>query len=138
MTRTTTTLLTLLAAGLLAAPAHAADHLKCYTVKDPAPKAAYVVNLTPSGGTFPQESGCVVKVPAKLICSPVDKVITAGNPPGAPGGQPFDAPMFCYKLKCPKGKVPDQTGFDQFGNRQMVIKAPGMPCTPGQSPKSGS
>ena len=54
------------------------DHLKCYKIRDPQPKATYAANL---GGLTP-EPGCVIKVPARMACVPSTK--TNVQPPCGP------------------------------------------------------
>src|SRR5207244_13601161 len=65
--------------------AQVSDHLKCVKVKDPLAKAAYNVDLSGLG----PNTGCVVKVPGKLLCVETAKTVTGGPvPPGAAPGNP--------------------------------------------------
>src|SRR5215813_12166606 len=75
------------------------DHLKCYKIKDHAAKAPYTATLTPGAPPFTAETGCLVKVPAKMLCVDVTKSNVSPAPPGAaPGAQA--GTFLCYKLKC--------------------------------------
>ena len=62
--------------------ASAGDHLNCFKVKDPLPKQAFSNVTLISNTGRPTESGCLIKVPAKVCCDAVDKL---GVPP-QPGG----------------------------------------------------
>jgi len=79
----TTTLLLLFAATAGAQ----ADHLQCFKIKDTVAKVKYTANLTPTDTNFPVANGCIVKVPAKLLCVDVQKAIVVGSPPGAGAGR---------------------------------------------------
>jgi hypothetical protein len=111
------------------------DHLKCYRIKDPALKTVYLADLLPDQQPpFSVERGCKVKVPAKLFC--IDVVKTNVQPPPAqsvPGTTTHD--FLCYKIACPKG-TPFPTAplmvKDQFGQREVTIKKPGLLCTPAE------
>src|SRR5262245_45551784 len=105
----TTTLLLLFAATAGAQ----GDHLQCFKIRDSVQKTTYAVTLAPTDNTFPVAAGCVVRMPAKLLCVPVVKTITPGDPPGAEAGQPAQK-YLCYKVKCPKA-TPTATIHDQFG-----------------------
>jgi hypothetical protein len=89
-----------------------ADHLKCYTAKDPLQKATYTADL----GGLTAEPGCLIKLPAKLTCVPATKenvrpVPPGGGPTGTPNG------FNCYTLKCPRTTPPSVPAEDQFGSR---------------------
>ena len=103
-----------------------ADHLLCYKIKDPAPKAAYTADL--SAGTL---VGCRIRVPARVACVGVDKTNVSPAPPGAPPGPPAAAAYFCYKVKCPK-QPPSATApsRDQFGVRSTTFLKPATLCAP--------
>src|SRR5262245_17855229 len=73
------------------------DHLKCYKVRDPAPKQPYTADL---GGLVP-EPGCTIKVPAVVACVPATKTNVQPSPPGN-GGSGTPNAFACYKVKCPK------------------------------------
>jgi len=102
------------------------DHLKCYPIKDSAPKAQYVADLD---GLSPQ-TGCRIKVPAKMLCVETSKQNV--NPP-APGGGPSGTPagdFACYKVKCPHGVLPPVYVTDQFGSRMVTPKPAKLVCVP--------
>jgi hypothetical protein len=100
------------------------DHLKCYKIKDPT-KAQYTTDLVPlQRPPFNVETGCVVKVPAKLFCIPVQKTNVQPNPPGAANGTNAQD-YLVYKVKCPdvavvKGGMPLPV-VDQFGPRTVLV-----------------
>jgi hypothetical protein len=104
------------------------DHLLCSRVKDPAPKAAYVASLTPSGPELPGAAGCIIKVPAKQLCVDVTKTDVSPPPPGAPSGAPAQR-YLCYKTKCPRQDV-QVPAMDQFGSRVVLVVKPGLVCAP--------
>src|SRR5213078_2305612 len=66
--------------GMLASPAAAQipDHLKCYKVKDTAPKSVYTADL---GGLI-AEPQCSIKVPGSLLCVEATKTNLSQTPPG--------------------------------------------------------
>src|SRR5436190_605416 len=101
MTRAFVTTLVLLFAATAGAQA---DHLQCFKVKDATPKASYTATLTPTDGGFPVAPGCIVRVPAKMLCIDVQKTITQGTPPGAGPGNAAQK-YLCYKMKCPKAAL---------------------------------
>jgi hypothetical protein len=107
----------------------ALDHLKCYKIKDSAEKATYTADLTAGFTDFPNDTGCQVKVPAKLLCNVVSKENVSPAPPGAPFGQFLDQLVLCYKLKCPKGEL-EHNVEDQFGERIMSVGSSKLLCTP--------
>jgi hypothetical protein len=139
--RTSVVLGVLVAACLVVPPAaHAQfDHLKCYKVKDKGlAKAKYSADLVPrQTGTFPLEQGCVISVPAKMLCIDVNKTNVTPNPPGAPAGTAAQN-YLCYKMKCPKSTISDIPVSDQFGSRLISVKKPGLLCAPAQGPASPS
>jgi hypothetical protein len=105
--------------------AQPADHLKCYKVKDPQPKAFYTADL----GGLVAEPGCTIKVPALMACVPATKTNVAPAPPGT-GGSGAPGAFGCYKVKCPKADLPAIALNDQFGSRTVTPKAPRMLCAP--------
>jgi hypothetical protein len=100
-----------------ALPGPANDHFKCYKVKDARAKASYTLDLIAGVSGFANETGCAIKVGAKLICVQVKKQNVVPSPPGGgPGAGPNSGAKFIsYKLKCPKGVVPPASFTDQFG-----------------------
>ncbi len=103
------------------------DHLKCYKIKDPQLKVQYTADLVPLQiPPFNIEPGCVLKVPAKLFCIPVQKTNVQPNPPGAVNGTTAQDYLL-YKIKCPniavvKGGMPLPV-TDQFGARTILVGA---------------
>lgn len=119
---------TLAAVTLFATGSHAADHQHCFKITDPAAKASYTVDLLPSDLAFADAIGCVVQVPAKMLCIDVDKTNVVPAPPGADPGQPAQKSL-CYKLKCLK-TAPTVAVEDQFGSRSVTIKGSKLLCAP--------
>lgn len=113
----------LMAAGPVAAQVQ--DHVACYSVKDAAPKAAYTADV--DGIVLAR--GCLVKVPAKLLCVPASKSNVNPAPP-VPGTGATAASVACYKVKCPKGVLDPVMFTDQFGSRMLTPKAPKLLCAP--------
>jgi hypothetical protein len=126
-------LLVLALTALLAPPVRGQpfDHLTCYKVRDPAARALYVADLTPRDGALPVESGCSIRVPAKLLCVDVRKTNVSPPPPGAPAGAEAQK-YLCYKVRCEKGeRVVSST--DQFGARDVVVRTARLVCAPVQA-----
>jgi hypothetical protein len=114
------------AGSVLAAP----DHLKCYKAREVAGPGKFTrTGDLLSSTSLANQTGCLIKGPAKLVCAPVTK--TNVSPP-APGGGPTAAAkkFICYKLKCPK--IPDQslTLQDQFGTHTFTIRTAKTLCAP--------
>jgi hypothetical protein len=128
------TVLALVASLGLVASAHAGDffdHLTCFKVKDTAGKAVYTVNLTSGDVTFPNATGCVVKVPAKLVCVRSSKGLTDPPPKNQVTGQFLLTSFACYKAKCPKNAAFTEGLEDQFGTRQLSLTTRKLLCAPG-------
>ena len=125
MTKLLATLVSLLVVSSAGAQA---DHLQCFNVKDSAVKKIYQADLTPSDTAFPVAPGCVVKVPAKILCIDVQKTNVTPLPPGAPSGAATHK-FLCYKVKCPKAQ-PTVTVQDQFGTRSVAVKTSSLLCAP--------
>ena len=122
-----------LVAAMVAVSANASaqpifDHLQCHKIKDPAPKVKYTANLTPQQNQFVAQTGCQVKVPAKLFCTDVEKSGVVPAPPLPINGQ-TTRNYLCYKLKCPKVQMPLAVE-DQFGTRTITVKNTGYLCAP--------
>ena len=112
----------------LALPAGAqpvGDHLKCYKVKDPLAKTSYSADL----GGLVAEPGCTIKVPAIMACVPSSKTNVTPEPPGS-GATGTPNAFGCYKIKCPKAKLPAIPLNDQFGTRDVAPRAPRLLCAP--------
>jgi hypothetical protein len=105
------------------ARAHALDHLACRRVKDAIGRTAHPVDLAaaePALGAI----GCVVRTPARFVCTGARPVPALGGPEGA------EAPsVLCYKLKCPRESSPLPV-TDAFGSRTVQAKHPSMLCLP--------
>src|SRR5512138_2539795 len=130
--------LVFVAACALAAPAVVrADsthlrHLSCFKVRDPLPPATYKADQLLG------EPGCVIRVPARLMCSLTTLTNVTPTPTGA-GGPDVDLNVhvfLCYKEKCPKTNVSIPTIKDQFGTHAFAgafvtgVKSK-MLCSPG-------
>jgi len=73
------TLVTILVGAVLATSAAAqTDHLQCFKVKDTNRKTRYTTGV---GGISPGQ-GCVIKVPAKMLCVATTEPQVAPAPPG--------------------------------------------------------
>ena len=108
------------------ARAQVADHLKCYSAKDPAVKALYTADLQ---GLVP-EPGCQIKVPAKLVCVPTPKTNIQPTPPNPTIVGSVATMMVCYKVKCAKAVLPPVPVADQFGTRTLTANAAKLLCAP--------
>jgi hypothetical protein len=106
------------------------DHLECYKIKDLAPKVKYTADLLPEQTQFLAQTGCQLKVPAKLFCIDVEKSNVMPAPPQVLNGQ-NTRDFLCYNLKCPPhAEVPLQVE-DQFGTRNIKAKKkPFQLCAP--------
>jgi hypothetical protein len=119
-----------LAGRAYAGPAVLGDHLRCVKVKDKnIDKAKYTADLVSVHPSFPNETGCQIKVPSKLFCFPTDKLNPQPTPPGAEPGAFIGEQLVCYKLKCPKEAF-DVPIRDQFGIRTVSVAAPKFLCAP--------
>lgn len=111
--------------GMVSVASAQADHLECYRARDFLAAAKYQADL--SG--LAVEPGCVVKVPAKLLCVATTEANIDPPPPGAPAGA--EAGTFvCYKTKCPRAKPSPVDVVDQFGVRPVQPKAAKLLCAP--------
>lgn len=108
------------------ASAHAqTDHLECFRVKDSQRTAVYTTRLA---GLAPPH-GCVVRLPAKLMCVPTVQLETSPAPPGAPAGANTGA-FLCYKVRCRRNALPRLTVADQFGRRIVRPRRSRLLCAP--------
>jgi len=128
MTRMLRTMSVAILCGGLVSPAAAAvaDHLKCYKIKDSAPKASYTANL---GGLVP-EPGCKIAVPGKMLCVETTKTGVTPNPPGPAGSAGQTGRFLCYKLKCTKAALTAVPWSDQFGTRTVTPIGAKLLCAP--------
>ena len=127
-------------AVLWPASAHAiADHLTCYGIRDPQPRATYTGTLLSfpgneqGGGVI--HPGCLIRMPAKLLCQATSKSLVDPAPPGAADGLQQPNSFLCYKAKCPgqPGDVPLPVQ-DQFGARTVTRRVPKLLCAPAAGP----
>src|SRR6266852_8521800 len=108
------------------------DHLKCYKVKDPAPKTTYTADL----GGLVAEHGCKIEVPAKLECVTTSATNVSPTPPGG-GGSGRPNSFTCYKVRCPPATVPTLPATDQFGTRTVTVGTAQLLCAPKGGPTDG-
>jgi hypothetical protein len=114
------------ALGASASPAATPDHLRCYKVRDSAPRASYSADVS---GLVPAETGCTIKVPGLLLCIDVTKANVRPTPPV--GGSALAAGQFlCYKVKCPRAALPAIDWNDQFGARSVTPLMSRLICAP--------
>jgi hypothetical protein len=102
-----------------------ADHLKCYSVKDPNPqKTRQVVLQTPQLNHFEE---CTVSTRASFMC--LDAIKNNGDDPrGGPAGD-----YLCYKLRECKPPIKQNLFVDdQFGQRVVTLEKAQYLCTPTQ------
>ena len=121
----------LLAVALARAAAAQAvpDHLECYRVKDRAARGRYTATLA----GLSVEPGCVIKVPAQLVCVPAAKTnVTPRLPGGRNGATP--GPFGCYKVRCPRAPLPEVRLDDQFGSRTVKPTEPSSRSSPRSRP----
>jgi hypothetical protein len=87
------------------------DAYECYKFKSSVPRTSYTADQMGLG-----EHGCIIKVPAKMVCS----ATTVTNvQPAPPGGGPTEtvSPLvtFCYQEKCPATQITTGAGLhDRF------------------------
>ena len=108
-----------------AAAQPAADHLKCFKVKDSQPKTLYTADL--SG--LVAETGCTIKFPAAMACVPSATQNVQPTPEGV-GGTGTPNAFGCYKVKCPKGAPPPLQLGDRFGSRSVEVIKSKLLCAP--------
>jgi hypothetical protein len=107
--------------------AQVADHLKCYRVRDPIASVRYTANLQ---GLLPQP-GCTVRARAAMLCVATTKTGVSPTPPGGGPSTPSPAGKFlCYRVKCARQTLPNQTLSDQFGGRTVTPRTTAMLCAP--------
>ena len=114
--------------ALLAGSAHAQvldDHLECFKTKDRHKKTFYTAQLE----GFTPRHGCVIKLPAAMLCLPTPQPAMFPTPPAASPGDTQQA-VLCYKIRCRKGVLPTLVVADQFGSRRVRPKRPHLFCTP--------
>jgi hypothetical protein len=105
------------------------DHFQCYKVKDPLGRGRYTATI----GGLTVEPGCVVKLPAVLVCVPATKTDVVPTPPG--GGEGTAPGTFgCYKVHCPDRLLPAIPLHDQFGSRTVTPRKSKLLCAPAAVP----
>jgi hypothetical protein len=106
--------------------AHAqTDHLQCFKVRDSAHKARYKTGV---GGLAPAQ-GCIIRVPAKLMCVPTEQPETSPSPPGAPAGANAGA-FLCYAMRCRRNTLAAVKVADEFGQRIVRPRPSRLFCAP--------
>jgi hypothetical protein len=121
-----TALTTAVVALSLVSSAHAqSDHLECFTVRDSEQKARYTARLE----NLAPPHGCVVKLPAKLMCVPTAEPVISPAPPGAARGRSTGA-FLCYKIRCRRGALAPLTVNDRFGQRIVKPRRSRLLCAP--------
>ena len=121
------TLVAMLVGALLATSAAAqTDHLQCFKVKDTNRKTRYTTGI---GGIAPGQ-GCVIKVPAKLLCVATTEPQVAPAPPGPKTSAGTSSAFLCYKTRCRQNTLPQVTVADEFGRRLVRPKRSRLLCTP--------
>src|SRR5215813_3371808 len=112
--------------ALVAASAGAqTDHLECFKVKDSSRKARYVTSLV---GLAPA-AGCVIKVPARLMCVAAAQPAMTPTPPGTTAGADAGA-FLCYKVRCRRNALAATTVTDEFGQRLVRPRRSRLLCAP--------
>ena len=128
---------TVLATALAATTAAAQpfDHLQCFKIKDPLPRANAAADLVPEQSPpFNVAPGCKIKLPAKYFCIDVAKENL--QPPAALDINDADThDFFCYRIACRKDPSAPRGGMpldaeDQFGRRTVLIKRSPYFCAP--------
>ena len=121
------TLLAIVVGVALATPSFAqTDHLQCFKVKDSNRKTRYTTGIN---GVAPGQ-GCVIKVPAKLLCVATTEPQVAPAPPGGKTSGGNSSAFLCYKMRCKQNTLPQVTVADEFGRRLVKPKRSRMLCTP--------
>jgi len=123
--------------GGAVATAQAADHLKCYKVKDNG-KFNAAVALTALQEQFGVNENCTVKGKANLFCVPVEKTVQSFEGLDKNGasvqiplaGDDLADDRVCYKVKCPKVDIAPELVTDQFGSRNVEKFKAQYLCTP--------
>jgi hypothetical protein len=93
------------------ARAQSRSALECYKFKSKAPKGSYTADQMGIG-----EHGCIIKVPAKVVCSATTLTNMQPTPPGGgPTGTVSPLVLFCYQEKCPATPITTGAGLhDMF------------------------
>lgn len=118
-----------------AQPVPSFDHLQCFEIHDPIPRATATTDLVPKRGPpFQVASGCKVRFPAKYYCTDVSKQNVQPPPTGSPDGSDVGE-YFCYRLACPRETAPERgstiAAADQFGTRVIKLaKRSPLLCVP--------
>jgi hypothetical protein len=102
-----------------------ADHLKCYTIiQEEAPDGKTTINSLYSLAGV-SENNCIIRHTARAFCAPA---IKNGGNDGR--GDRLVTEYMCYQLECESAQ--DRTLFvnDQFGTREITIRASKFLCAP--------
>ena len=116
---------TVIVVALVSAAFAQSDHLECFKVRDSERKARYTTRLQ----NLAPPHGCVVKLPAKLMCVPTAAPELSPTPPGAAPGRSTGA-FLCYKIRCRTGAVAPLAVTDQFGRRIVKPRRSRLLCAP--------
>ncbi len=117
------------------ASAQPADHLQCFKIKDPI-KLKGVVAL--DAREYGLDPACKISK-ARMICIGAEKTLIEAFDrkerifPLLLGGPEADTRV-CYKVKCPRRKLPNPLVADQFGERTLEKLKTSMLCTPAVLP----
>ena len=99
--------------SLVSAAFAQSDHLECFKVRDSERKARYTTKLQ----NLAPPHGCVVKLPAKLMCVPTAAPELSPTPPGAAPGRST-------------GALAPLAVTDQFGRRTVKPRRSRLLCAP--------
>ena len=108
------------------ASAQTPDHLRCYRIRDPITSVRYTANLQ---GIQPSP-GCTVRARAKMLCVQTTKTGVSPTPPGVNPTRGPAGKFLCYRVKCARQTLANQTLVDQFGSRSVSPRATSMLCAP--------
>jgi hypothetical protein len=130
--------LTLLPGVAAAGEPLAADHLKCFQIKDELGKTerrtVLATDLLPAKNPPFASATCKIRLPASHLC------IEASKTNVLEGGAPYDglpvvgAParkFLCYRMRCPRERV-EIEARDQFGERVIQTKKGSFLCVPAE------
>jgi hypothetical protein len=112
-----------------------AQHLHCFRVRDPL-KLRGKVQLDSTA--FGLDASCKISR-AKMFCTSAEVTVLEAfdrKNPIAPlaifGSQPGD--RICYKVRCPKRKLPEPHVADHFAQRDISKLRTSLICTPAVTP----
>jgi len=108
------------------------DHLACYKIRDSAMHAVYTAGI----GGLTAQPGCMIRVPATMLCAPA---MAAGMMPVPPseGGIGKPNSFTCYKVRCPLALVAPVVVQDEFGPHVLQATTTSLLCAPNAGPTDG-